>query len=167
MTVRPTLATDLPLLPAIERSAAQAFRQYPTLAWLADSEVMDEAAHAEFFLAGTSWVAVNAQDRPLGFLCANRVGAVLHIDELSVRQDAQGQGLGRQLLDRAVTAARQLGLQAVTLTTFGEVPWNGPFYQRYGFERLGDEALDQRLKTILAGERAHGLEDRCAMRLAV
>ena len=57
MTVRPTLATDLPLLPTIERSAAQAFRQYPTLAWLADSEVMDEAAHAAFAGAGTSWVA--------------------------------------------------------------------------------------------------------------
>jgi hypothetical protein len=39
---------------------------------------MDEAAHAEFFLAGTSWVAVDAQDRPLGFLCANRFDAVLH-----------------------------------------------------------------------------------------
>ncbi|MCE1117137.1 MULTISPECIES: GNAT family N-acetyltransferase [Pseudomonas] len=167
MTVRPTLATDLPLLPTIERSAAQAFRQYPTLAWLADSEVMDEAAHAAFAGAGTSWVAVDAEDRPLGFLCATRVDAVLHIDELSVRQDAQGQGLGRQLLDRAVGVARQLGLQAVTLTTFGEVPWNGPFYQRYGFERLGDGALDQRLRAILAAERAHGLEDRCAMRLAV
>ncbi|MDH0733008.1 GNAT family N-acetyltransferase [Pseudomonas sichuanensis] len=167
MTVRPTLATDLPLLPAIERSAAQAFRQYPALAWLADSEVMDETAHAAFFRAGTSWVAVDAEDRPSGFLCATRIDTVLHIDELSVRQDAQGRGLGRQLLDRAVAAARQFGLQAVTLTTFGEVPWNGPFYQRYGFEQLGDAALDQRLKTILAAERAHGLEDRCAMRLAV
>ncbi|MCG8295174.1 MULTISPECIES: GNAT family N-acetyltransferase [Pseudomonas] len=165
MTIRPTLAQDLTLLPALERSAAQAFRQYPALAWLADSDVMDEAEHARFQAEGGSWVAVNDQDQPQGFLCAAVVGDNLHIHELSVCQEAQGQGLGRQLLDQAIQTARAAGLRAVTLTTFAEVPWNAPFYARLGFEVLTTGHLDERLAAILAEERAHGLEGRCAMRL--
>ncbi|MDF9618018.1 GNAT family N-acetyltransferase [Pseudomonas entomophila] len=165
MTIRPTLAQELPLLPALERSAAQAFRQYPALAWLADSEVMDETEHARFQTAGSSWVAVDEHDQPLGFICAAVVGDTLHIHELSVCQEAQGQGLGRQLLDQAIQTARAAGLRAVTLTTFTEVPWNGPFYARLGFEVLTAGHLDERLTAILAEERAHGLEGRCAMRL--
>lgn len=153
------------MLPALERSAAQAFRQYPALAWLADSDVMDETEHARFQAEGGSWVAVSDQNQPLGFLCAAVVGDNLHIHELSVCQEAQGQGLGRQLLDQAIQAARAAGLHAVTLTTFAEVPWNGPFYARLGFKVLAAEHLDDRLAAILAEERAHGLKGRCAMRL--
>lgn len=43
-TLRLTEERDIPLLPAIERSAAQAFRQIPALAWLAESEVISPSA---------------------------------------------------------------------------------------------------------------------------
>ncbi|BCJ06733.1 acetyltransferase [Pseudomonas sp. RtIB026] len=167
MHVRPTLVSDIPLLPTLERSAAQAFRQLPHLAWLADSDVMNEAEHLTFVTEGGSWVAVDGRDLPLGFLCASTTGDALHIHELSVRQEAQGQGLGRGLLDQARTAARLNGLAWLTLTTFDDVPWNAPFYARYGFERIPAPQLDARLQGILAGELAHGLGNRCAMRLAL
>jgi len=155
------------LLPAIERSAAQAFRQYPELAWLADSEVMDETAHAGFMANAGSWVAVNGQDRPQGFICVSVQGKALHVHELSVCSEAQGQGLGRQLLQQVLAIAEDRGLKSVTLTTFAEVPWNAPFYARLGFEVLSSEALDGRLRQVLAEERAHGLKGRCAMRRVV
>jgi hypothetical protein len=46
----------------------------------------------------------------------------------------------------------------MTLTTFLEVPWNGPYYQRLGFRHLppGDEGPQLRL--IREKERAHGLD---------
>ncbi|MDH0649812.1 GNAT family N-acetyltransferase [Pseudomonas sp. GD03858] len=167
MCIRPTLSGDVVLLPAIERSAAQAFRSLPRLAWLADSEVMDPATHQAFISEGCSWVAVDAQDRPVGFLCATVTDTALHIQELSVAQDAQGQGLGRRLLDQARQAAQQHGLRWLTLTTFADVPWNAPFYERYGFERLAAGQLDDRLLAIIASEQAHGLTERCAMRLPI
>lgn len=167
MHIRPTLARDVSLLPAVERSAAQAFRQLPSLAWLADSEVMTEADHLAFAIAGTSWVAVDAHDHPAGFLCATVAADALHINELSVSHQAQGQGLGRRLLDQATQAARQRGLAWLTLTTFADVPWNAPFYQRYGFISQPVANLDPRLLAVLAEERAHGLENRCAMRLSL
>ncbi|MFT0869225.1 GNAT family N-acetyltransferase [Pseudomonas sp. CAM1A] len=167
MLVRPTRIEDVPLLLALERSAAQAFRQLPHLAWLADSDVMEQAEHLAFVSEGCSWVAVDDQDQALGFLCASVADDALHIHELSVRQEAQGQGLGRRLLDQARDAARLKGLAWLTLTTFDGVPWNAPFYQRYGFERLAARQLDQRLQAIICGELAHGLSDRCAMRLGI
>lgn len=167
MPVRPTLTDDVPALPALERSAAQAFRQLPHLAWLADSDVMNEAEHLAFVSEGCSWVAVDDQGQVLGFLCASIADDALHIHELSVRQEAQGQGLGRRLLDQARAAARLKGLAWLTLTTFDDVPWNAPFYQRYGFERLAARQLDHRLQAVISGELAHGLTGRCAMRLGI
>lgn len=167
MPVRPTLTDDVPALPALERSAAQAFRQLPHLAWLADSDVMDQAEHLAFVSEGCSWVAVDDQDQALGFLCASVADDALHIHELSVRQEAQGRGLGRRLLDQARDAARLKGLAWLTLTTFDDVPWNAPFYARYGFEPIPAARLDARLRAILASELAHGLDQRCAMRLPI
>lgn len=167
MRIRPTLARDVALLPALERSAAQAFRQLPALAWLADGAVMTEADHLAYVSAASSWVAVDEHDTPVGFLCATVAGDALHIDELSVGLQAQGHGLGRRLLDRASASARQHGQRCLTLTTFAEVPWNAPFYQRYGFVPLSVGQLDARLSAVLAAELAHGLHNRCAMRLSL
>ncbi|MDF5873018.1 GNAT family N-acetyltransferase [Pseudomonas aeruginosa] len=52
----------------------------------------------------------------------------MHIAELSIAQAHQQQGLGRRLLERAVTYAHASHCRALTLTTFCDVPWNAPFY---------------------------------------
>jgi hypothetical protein len=54
----------------------------------------------------------------------------------------------------------------VTLTTFRDIPWNGPFYQSMGFEPIASEKLDTRLSAVLADEVRKGLPAarRCAMR---
>ncbi|MBN0203934.1 GNAT family N-acetyltransferase, partial [Pseudomonas aeruginosa] len=53
-----TQESDIALLPAIERSAAQAFRQIPSLAWLADSEVISVARHHDYLETEHSLLAV-------------------------------------------------------------------------------------------------------------
>ncbi|MBF8671903.1 GNAT family N-acetyltransferase [Pseudomonas putida] len=167
MRIRPTLEHDIQWLPDVERSAAQAFAARPALAWLAQGDVMGCEAHRAFVDAGGSWVAEGADGRILGFACARLEDQALHLHEVSVRREAQGQGVGRKLLQQVADAARQAGARELTLTTFADVPWNAPFYARLGFEVLDEGLLDARLQQVLAGERAHGLEGRCAMRLGV
>lgn len=167
MRIRPTLERDIPWLPALERSAAQAFADWPALAWLAQADVLDVDAHRAFVAAGASWVADDLQGHVLGFACARFERQALHLCEISVRRQAQGQGVGRALLRQVVDAARQAGARELTLTTFADVPWNAPFYARFGFERIDEERLDTRLRGILADELAHGLAGRCAMRLGL
>ena len=166
--VRATRAADARWLPAIEQSAGQLFLGVPGLEWIADDHNMAASTHAELAIAGTSWVAVDGDDAPVGFIACEERGDVLHICEFAVDEALHGQGIGRALLDGAVAFARSRDLAAVTLTTFRDVSWNQGFYARRGFATvapIGDEPL----AIILRGEAQHGLppERRCAMRLSL
>lgn len=117
---------------------------------------------------GLVWVA-ELGGEPIGFAACQLFLDALHLWELAVRRDRQGQGAGRALVEAVVAEARQRDVAAVTLTTFRDLPWNGPFYARCGFSMLGGEALNGRLTAILLRERRRGLDvdARCAMRLSL
>jgi len=163
--IRPTQTADVPLLPAIERAAAQAFLALPTLAWLAEGDGISEEEHLRFVATEKSFVALDGTV-PVGFLLAERLDNALYIVELSVAQHAQNRGIGRQLIDFLLKHAREEDYPALTLTTFKAVPWNAPFYARLGFEKIEEAQLTAGLRQKLENEAAHGLqrETRCAMR---
>ena len=62
--------------------------------------------------------------------------------------------------------AADAGYRAVTLTTFRDVPFNGPFYTRLGFEEVPADQLSPSLRTVLDHEAQRGLDParRVAMR---
>jgi hypothetical protein len=59
--------------------------------------------------------------------------------------------------------------QGTGLTTYAEVPWNGPLYARWGFEELTDDLVGPELRAVRAAEQSHGLDvaERICMRLAL
>ena len=164
--IRLAMPEDAPLLPNIERSAGLLFRTIPELEWIAGDHVMTVEQHLPAILACTAWVACEGET-PVAFLSAEQTLAILHICEISVNANMMGRGIGSRLIEAATAAARASGLSALTLTTFRDVPWNEPYYQRLGFETLAAHDLDQRLAAILADEVSAGLPGnrRCAMRL--
>lgn len=83
--LRLTQESDIALLPAIERSAAQAFRQIPSLAWLADSEVISVARHHDYLETEHSLLAV-AAGQPVGFILTEPLDDALFIVEFAVHQ---------------------------------------------------------------------------------
>jgi GNAT superfamily N-acetyltransferase len=167
MRIRLATIGDLAGLPAVENSAAQAFRG------TSQDDVVDGEDHAvEFYvpLQTDGCVLVAEADGPIvGFAACQACRDALHLWELAVRLDRQGQGVGRSLLDAVVALARSRGLPAVTLTTFRDIAWNAPMYARMGFEDLDPAALNPRLISIREREAMIGLDmpNRCAMRLAV
>jgi GNAT superfamily N-acetyltransferase len=165
MTYAVRMAThrDAPCLPDIERSAGRAFLALPDLAWIASDDVQSEALHIELIDTGAVWVVVDATDAPVGFLNGRRLGDAFHILEISVRSELQGQGLGRVLISEAANWARAEGFLTLTLTTFLDVPWNAPFYERLGFRTLTPDELTDALRGILETEAKNGLRGRCAM----
>lgn len=167
ITIRSAQSDDAKALPAIEQSAALAFRAIPDLAWLADGDTTSPEQHRAPIAEGTCWVAVNTLDEPLGFLSAAIEGDALHIQEIDVHLDWQGLGIGRALLQRAIDDARRRGLAAITLTTFRDIAWNAPFYSKSRFHILSAAEMDERLAGLLKAEAARGLpaDRRCAMRL--
>ncbi len=87
-------------------------------------------------LAGALVVLV-AGDPPVGFCRIDAVGAGAHLEQLSVRPDQGRRGLGRALLRAACAWAADRGHPELTLATYRDVPWNGPFYASEGFEEVG------------------------------
>ena len=53
--------------------------------------------------------------------------------------------------------AAEHGYAAVTLSTFREVPWNGPFYRRHGFADLPRAAWTPEMRAIHEQEGCRGL----------
>ncbi|CFB64451.1 Acetyltransferase (GNAT) family protein [Pandoraea apista] len=167
--IRVARPDDAPALPQVDRSAGELFRLLPELAWLADGEGMPVARHRELIAQGVAWVAVDQDDKPVAFLEAEVFGDELHVWEVSVHRDWQSRGVGRALMTAAAEHAARMGLAALTLTTFRDVPWNGPFYTRLGFVPIAAPDLGERLRQVLAHEVAAGLPAarRCAMRQTV
>ncbi|MCL8024758.1 GNAT family N-acetyltransferase [Nocardioides bruguierae] len=83
-----------------------------------------------------------------------------HLEQLSVLLPAWGrQGIGSALVRAALTESRRDGFNELTLSTYAEVPWNGPFYARLGFAEVPEERLPAWLRRITEHERSLHLED--------
>jgi hypothetical protein len=67
-------------------------------------------------------------------------------------------GIGRALIDQVRSWALAAGLPAVTLTTFRDVPWNGPLYQHLGFRFLDEHEIGPELCAVRDHETAMGLD---------
>ena len=74
-------------------------------------------------------------------------------------QSAGRRGIGRALVEASCGWAEQAGYRSVTLCTYRDVPWNGPFYRSAGFVELAPDALVCRPGGVRATERANGLDD--------
>lgn len=164
--VRLAHSEDVSELAAVERSAASVFRNVG-LDWLADGGTMDLALLTALCHDGTLWVAADEVDEPVGFLAAHDLDGQLHIAEISIARFHQRQGLGARLIAAAVDHARAARFGAVTLTTYRDLPWNGPYYARLGFSEVDPrEAGPGHLKKLQAeAEAGHDPSRRCIMAL--
>jgi GNAT superfamily N-acetyltransferase len=112
-------------------------------------------------------VAPGTDGTPAGFAAIEHLDDGAHLLQLSVLPEYGRKGMGRGLLAATIGWARRAGLPAVTLTTFQDVPWNGPFYRRYGFVDLPHAELPPGIKAHRDHEIAIGLDaiaPRCALR---
>lgn len=165
LQIRLAQPQDIAQLMAVERSAAQLFRQQPAWRFIAEGPVMSSDRHADFIQRQHEWLAESAAGEVAGFIAVVPQSQDWHIAELSVGVHWQRQGIGRRLLIEVAAQAALLGAQRLTLTTFIDVPWNAPYYRRLGFRPIAAERLSPSLRAGLAEEVAQGFAagSRCAM----
>ena len=60
----------------------------------------------------------------------------LLVDQISVRPEAQGKGVGKMLIQRAVLLALELNLQRVQLDSWGFNTEAHAFFEKMGFEKF-------------------------------
>ncbi len=165
ISIRAASDQDADDLPDIERSSGTIFRGWPGLEWIADDTVQSADEHRALIAQGVALLAEDQRAGTVGFLNGELTPEGLHIWQIAVHGDWQGQGIGRRLIAAVCQLAVEKGATALTLTTFRDVPWNEPYYQRLGFRTLANDAITPRLLKVIENEGKAGIpvELRCAM----
>jgi len=159
--VRPGVAADAPLLGAVERAAAARFAEIG-LQGIAEGRPTSEAAYQEAAAKGHLWV-VEWVENPeaaeiVGLALADRLDGEAFLAEISVHPAHAGRRLAVQLIDAVEAWAAALGCRSLSLTTFREVPWNRPYYERLGFRLLDEVEAGPEVRGVRAKERARGVD---------
>ncbi|WP_167855913.1 GNAT family N-acetyltransferase [Natronospirillum operosum] len=158
-------ADQIACLQAIELAAAQRFPE-PLLPASVREQVSSRQELMDARRRGQLWVAAGAGRQPVGFAMASVADDMAFLMEVDVHPDHQGRGLGRALVNTVVGWASGLALSGVVLTTFQNVPWNAPFYEKLGFRMLTENEMPEWLRQKLEEERTLGLKERVAMKLS-
>lgn len=169
LRIRQAKPSELRQLAAIEDSGAQAFRELlgdavvPALVAPAPSGSEREAVDGVLLVALEEEHAAG----PVGFahvvwLADDRGLAAAYLEQVSVRLPEHGRrGIGSALVAAACEEARWAGHRSISLCTYRDVAWNGPFYRGLGF--VEDTDPPAYLRAIRAREQELGLDD-CGLR---
>lgn len=167
MMIRPARADEATVLRDIEVASGALFAEIG-MDDIAASEPMWIEEWERFYATGLAWVA-EEDDVAVGFALAEVLDGALHLEQLSVHPSFGRRGIGAALVEHVCGHARRAGFDAVTLSTFRDVAFNGPFYAGLGFTALTDDQLTGGLRARAKEEAAHGLDPatRVMMRRAV
>jgi GNAT superfamily N-acetyltransferase len=97
-----------------------------------------------------------AGDPPVGYARLEFVDGRAHLEGLAVRPSSMRRGIGTALVRAVCDWASAAGHTELTLCTFADVPWNGPFYAKLGFVELTE--LTPGLRALRATEQRLGLD---------
>jgi GNAT superfamily N-acetyltransferase len=126
--IRPVRPDELALLPDLEAAADTMFEP------LGIGPLPGPGTPEEFAAA---LVVLVAGDPPVGLCRIDDVAGGAHLEQLSVHPGLGGRGIGRALLRAACAWAAGHGYRTLTLATYRDIPWNGPFYASEGFVERG------------------------------
>src|SRR5699024_1681600 len=150
----------------IEISAGDAFRDID-MAAIAHDDPPTLESYLEAVELRHLWVIDDDDETTMAYIWAFELDGGLHIEHASVTATHADRGMGRAHIEHAGGLARERGAPCLTLTTFAQVPWNAPYYERIGFRTLAENELSPGLRAIRDAEAAHGLGEwpRVCMRL--
>lgn len=159
---------DVAALISVDKAASALFA--PT--GLLDESALSDHVPAEVFEqeipAGNVFVVRNVHGWAVGFALVRLRGNGLYLDQVSVHPDHGQKGLGRGLIVKVLAEAELRKLPHVSLSTFRDIPWNGPFYASMGFKEIPQEKLEPYMIEIETAQKPFmDVSKRCFMRRKV
>ncbi|WP_299622857.1 GNAT family N-acetyltransferase [Pelagibius sp.] len=163
--IRLARQADAALLGDVETAAAGRFAGIGLQA-IARGRPTAEAEYRSLAADRRLWVTEAEEGRLVGLAIAAAVDGQGYLAELSVHPDYGRRGLGRAMIAAVEDWARARAFTRLYLTTFRDVPWNRPYYERLGFAVVAENQAGPELKAIRQNERARGL-DRLSPRVCM
>ncbi|WP_347876386.1 GNAT family N-acetyltransferase [Microbacterium oxydans] len=108
-----------------------------------------------FVLVAEAREASAVSAHAVGFVHVLEIDGHAHLEQLSVLPSFGRRGIGRRLVQAALSETRSRGHQTITLRTYRDVPWNAPFYASCGFTVTEPDST--LLRSLVDTETALGL----------
>jgi len=155
--VRLARPAEASLLGAIEQRAASRFATIG-LERIARGRPTSEAEYQEAIAGGRLWVVAEAGGAIVGLAITDVLDGEGFLAEISVLPEHGGRRLAARMIDAVAAWAAAQGCRRLRLTTFSDVPWNRPYYERLGFAVLDEADAGPQLRAVRDKERARGVD---------
>jgi len=133
MKLRQATVVDIPFIVALERVC-------PTAAHWTEAryrQAVQPGFEQRFVLVAEAPLPRSEQQHLFGFLVARRVGPEWELENIVVAPAARRNGLGTELLEALITAARETKGESVFLEARESNTAARKLYERFGFEQSG------------------------------
>ena len=165
-TIRKLPEDSAPKLQQIELNAGRRFADIgmPKVAYAppTDIRILQDAARL-----GYLWGAF-LSDELTGFILCDHIDDHFLIRQLSVLPGHAGLRIGSHLIEKARQKAKRIGCGRLILSTFRQVPWNAPYYEKLGFEIVSSEDFPDFIHHLRSVEaRRLDMADRLIMQRSV
>jgi predicted N-acetyltransferase YhbS len=169
--IRDAVPADIVLLGPIERSGDAQFVAAGHPEFADGATISLESA--TLAVAEGRIIVAEAGSAPagavVGWAYIGRSGDEMCLGQISVRPDHQGAGIGAALLREVICRGAAAGEQTLVLTTQGDVAWNRPWYEHFGFEVVPEAEWTESMRADVVTQTAMGLDwtTRVHMRLTL
>jgi GNAT superfamily N-acetyltransferase len=153
--IRPVRPDELPTMLEIDDDAGALFAAHGVHVSLADDHPFVRAERRLFRAAsgrGEAFFAVDEARRAVGLLVLGTRDGAPYVEQLAVRIEAMRRGIGARLLQKAIAWADARAGE-LWLTTYAHLPFNAPYYARFGFASVPESVCGPHMKDTLRTQR--------------
>lgn len=154
--IRKARLEDVARLRDIETAAGEAFRGIG-MHVIADDDPPSVQELSRYVASGRCWVSTAGEQQAVAYILIDKVDGNVHIAQVTVHPQYARQGIGSALIDEVASWSAPQGFEAITLTTFRDVPWNRPYYERLGFAVVPERLWRAGIRRLVLAEAAGGL----------
>lgn len=156
----------IPIITQIEREAASVHPPGIMPTYL-KHHMLPYGELVEGIVNDSLFIALTDNGRVQGFILVRHFQDLALLSKVDVRPQLMRRGVGTQLINTALEKLPSWGHSHLWLTTFANMPWTVPFYEKFGFSIIPHEHQPEMIQTILAQEKEKGFSNRVAMQFSL